>query len=120
MAAAFVGSATGVAVIVTMFGDGAAPGAMNVAVAPLKEIDPHADPVQPAPESVHPIAVLGFELGAGVSVAAKFAVVPALTVVGPDTEKVKWLVTVISADPDLPGSAALRAFTVTVGAAGRI
>jgi hypothetical protein len=66
---AFVGSAAGVAVIVMTLGDGAILGAMNPAVAPLAEIEPHAAPEHPAPETAQLIALLGFEFATGVSVA---------------------------------------------------
>jgi hypothetical protein len=69
MEATFVGSAPGVAVIVTTFGDGATLGAINPAVEPLAEIDPQDAPEHPAPDTVQLIAVLGFEFGRGVSVA---------------------------------------------------
>jgi hypothetical protein len=67
--AAFDGSATGVAVIVTTLGDGARLGAVNVAVAPLGVIVPQVAPAHPAPETVQLIEVLGSEFAAGVSVA---------------------------------------------------
>jgi hypothetical protein len=69
MDAAFVGSATGVAVIVTVFGEGARVGAIKITEEPLPEIAPQVAPEQPAPATAQLIAVLGFEFGAGASVA---------------------------------------------------
>ena len=63
---AFEASASGVAVIWTVGGDGANEGALN---APLEEIVPQAAPEQPAPDTVHEMPVLGLEFAAGVRVA---------------------------------------------------
>jgi hypothetical protein len=68
MDAVFDGSAAGVAVIVTIFGEGASAGATNVAEEPLPAIVPHVAPEQPAPEIVQLIAGLGFEFATGVRV----------------------------------------------------
>jgi hypothetical protein len=63
---AFEASASGVAVIWTVGGDGATDGALN---APLEEMVPQAAPEQPAPEMLHEMPVLGLEFAAGTSVA---------------------------------------------------
>ena len=72
---AFDGSACGVATICTVAGDGTTEGAVYI---PLEEIVPHAAPEQPAPATLQEITRLGFELAAGVSVAAYVAVLPAV------------------------------------------
>jgi hypothetical protein len=64
--AAFEESASGVAVICTVAGDGASEGAVYT---PLAEIVPQAAPEQPDPDTLQEIARLGFELAAGTSVA---------------------------------------------------
>jgi hypothetical protein len=65
-AVAFEGSASGVAMICTVAGDGGNVGAVKV---PLWEIVPQAAPLQPEPETDHEIARLGFEFAAGVMLA---------------------------------------------------
>ena len=64
--AAFDGSARGVAMIWTVAGAGGREGA---AYTPPDEIVPHAAPEQPDPETLQEIALLGFELAAGIKVA---------------------------------------------------
>ena len=64
---AFDGSACGVAMICTVAGEGGSEGAVYT---PLEEIVPQAAPVQPVPATLQEITRLGFELAAGVSVAA--------------------------------------------------
>lgn len=64
---AFVGSACGVAMIRTIAGDGATEGAEYT---PPAEIIPQVEPAQPVPATLQEITRLGFEFGAGVSVAA--------------------------------------------------
>ena len=69
---AFDGSACGVATMFTIAGDGASEGAVYTppdAFDELDEIVPHAEPVQPVPETLQEIVRLGFEFAAGVSVA---------------------------------------------------
>jgi hypothetical protein len=113
---AFVESASGVAVICTVAGAGGKDGAVYI---PLEEIVPHAVPVQPAPETLHEIARLGFELATGVSVAVKLAVLPAFTDAGPVRASENELVTVIVPVPSFDGSAMLMAVRVTLGGAVR-
>ncbi len=83
-------------------------------------IVPHAATLHPGPVTLQLTAVLGFEFGAGVSVAAYCARAPAPTFEGPVTVSVKVLVIWIAAVPDLEGSATLRAVSVALGGAGRI
>ena len=63
---AFVGSASGEAVICTVAGEGASEAAVYT---PLEEIVPQAVPEQPAPETDQEIVGLGFDPDAGTSVA---------------------------------------------------
>jgi hypothetical protein len=86
-----------------------------VAYAPLEEIVPQAAPVQPVPETLQKITRLGFEFGAGVSVAAYVASLPVMSVDGPATARENELVTVIVAVPLLEGSATLTAVRETTG-----
>lgn len=65
--AALDGSACGVAMICTVAGDGGIEGAVYT---PLEEIIPQASAVQPVPATLQENTRLGFELAAGVSVAA--------------------------------------------------
>jgi hypothetical protein len=115
------GAATGVAVTVTMLGDGAIVGAVKVAVAPEPAtlIVPQDEPEHPVPETAQEIARFGFELGTGVSVAVRPALVPTVTDEGPLTVKVKLLVTVTTAVAFFDGSATLLAVTVSIGGTGR-
>jgi hypothetical protein len=103
--------------ICTLAGDGGSGGAVYT---PLEEIVPHAAPVQPVPATLQKITRLGFELAAGVSVAAYVAVLPALTGEGPVTERENELVTVIVPVPLLDGSATLTAIREILGGAKRI
>jgi hypothetical protein len=64
--AAFEESASGVAVICTVAGEGTIEGAVYT---PLEEIVPQTAPEQPDPETLQEIARLGFELAAGTNVA---------------------------------------------------
>jgi hypothetical protein len=64
---AFDGSACGVAMICTVAGEGGIEGAVYT---PPGEIVPQAAPLQPVPATLQEISRLGFEPGAGVSVAA--------------------------------------------------
>ncbi len=81
---------------------------------------PQAAPEQPGPATLQLTTWLGFEFGAGVSVAVYAAEAPVFTVVGPPTVSVKLLVTVIAAPADFEGSATLRAVSVTLAGDGRI
>jgi hypothetical protein len=76
--------------------------------------------VQPVPATVHEIARLGFEFAAGVRVAVKVVVLPALTDADPVTAKENVLVTTIVLAPLFDGSATLIAVNVTFGGAVRI
>ena len=64
---AFDGSACGVAMIWMVAGDGGNEGAVYT---PFEEIVPQAAAAQPVPAMFQEITRLGFELAAGVSVAA--------------------------------------------------
>jgi hypothetical protein len=66
------------------------------------------------------ITGLGFELGAGVSIAVYAAVLPAVIVDGPVTVSENELVIVTFAVPLFDGSATLVAITEVVPGAGRI
>jgi hypothetical protein len=92
--ALFIGSACGVAVIVTLFGEGAAKGAVYVAVfvivpeapvvaAPGTSV-PQAAPLHPAPHNAHVTTPLGCEPGTGVSVAVIATLAPVETLEGAD------------------------------------
>jgi len=83
-------------------------------------IVPQAVLLHPVPVTLQLTAVLGFELGAGVSVAVYCAEAPAPTLEGPLSINVKPLVIWIAAEPDLAGSATLRAVSVTLDGDGRI
>jgi len=87
---------------------------------PLEEIVPQAAPAQPAPATLHEIARLGFEFAAGVRVAVKVVVLPALTDDDPVTAKENVLVMVIAPVLFFDGSATLIAVRVTLGGAVRI
>jgi len=115
--AAFDGSACGVAMICTVAGDGGSEGAVYV---PLEEIVPHAAPLQPVPATLQKIVRLGFELAAGVSVAAYVAATPVLTDDGPATARENVLMTIIVPVPLLEGSATLMAIREMLGGAIRI
>src|SRR5712692_3102206 len=86
---------------------------------PFWEIAPQAVPTQPGPETLHVMAVLGFEFGAGVSVAVYCALEPGPSVAGPLTTRVKLLVMLMVALAVLEMSATLRTVSVTTGGAGR-
>ncbi len=113
----FDGSASGVAVICTVAGDGGVEGAVYT---PLEETAPHAVPVQPVPETLQRIVSLGFEPATGVSIATKFAASPVLTDAGPVRVKENVLVMVIVPIPLFDGSATLMAVRVTLGGVFRI
>jgi len=115
--AAFDRSASGVAMICTVAGEGASAGAVNI---PPEEINPHAAPVQPVPSTLHEIIRLGLELATGVSVAEKATVSPALTEAGPVNASENELVTMIVPTLDLDGSATLVALSEMPGGAIRI
>ena len=100
-----------------MGGDGGREGAVY---APLDEIFPQAAPLQPVPATLQDIARLGLEFAAGVRVAVKVAVLPALTDDGPVTARENALVMVIVPAPLFDGSATLIAVSVTFGGAVRI
>lgn len=131
VACAFLdGSACGVAVRVTLFGLGAAAGAVYCAeivetfplcvcvVVPL--IVPHETPLHPVPLSVHAIAVLGFEPGMAVNVATIAAVAPTDTLEGAESCNEKLLVIVSAAESCFEKSATLCAVNVTLAGEGRI
>jgi len=81
---------------------------------------PQAVPLHPGPETLQLTTRLGFELGAGVSVAVNCAVVPLATAEGPRTVKVNALVMLSIALAAFEGSAALVAVRVTLAGVGRI
>ncbi len=87
---------------------------------PFELIVPHPAPEQPGPLTLHVTTVLGFELGAGVSVAEYCADAPACTELGPETVKVKLLVIVTTTALDFAVSAKLLAVSVTFAGVGRI
>jgi hypothetical protein len=101
----------------TVGGDGGREGAVY---APLGAIVPQTPPAQPAPETLHETARLGFEFAAGVRVAVKVVVLPALTDEDPVTAKENVLVIVIAPVLLFDGSATLIAVRVTFGGAVRI
>ena len=115
--AAFEGSASGVAVICTVAGDGANVGA---AYTPLGEIVPQVAPAQPKPETVQVIARLGLELATGIKVAVKLAVAEVFTVAGPATVSENELMIVIAAVTLFDGSATLMALMEALGGVVRI
>lgn len=86
----------------------------------MEEIAPHAALVQPAPETFHEIARLGFELATGVTVAAYLAVAPAFIDAGPVRLNENELVTVIVPVALFDVSAILVAVSETLGGAVRI
>jgi hypothetical protein len=90
-----------------------------VAPEPTTLMVPQDAPEHPVPETAQEIAGFGFELGTGVSVAARLAVEPAVTDEGPVTVKAKLLVTVTVAVAFFDGSAVLVPVIVSVGGAGR-
>lgn len=124
------GSACGVAVRVTLFGLGAAAGAVYCAetvetfpfcvcvVVPL--IVPHETPLHPVPLSIHAIAVLGFEPGMAVNVATIAVVAPTDTLEGAESCNEKLLVMVNAAETCFEGSATLCAVNVTLAGERRI
>jgi hypothetical protein len=114
---ALPGSASGVAKICTVAGDGGKAGAVKI---PSGEIVPHVPPEHPAPEALQEITRLGLEIMGSVSVAEKAALVPAVTEGGPVTLRLNELVMVIGAVADLDGSATLAAVSETAGGVGRI
>ncbi len=80
---------------------------------------PQAVPLHPAPVTPQEMPLLGFEFGAGISVAVNCALVPAFTEAGPVSPRVKLLVTLTRALADFDGSARLRAVSVTPAGVGR-
>ena len=114
------GSATGVAVIVILVGDGAINGAVYVACAPepTATIVPHAAPVQRVPEMLQEIIGLGFEPAAGISAAANPALLALETADGPLSVSVKCAVSEITTVLFFDGSATLEAINVTVAGEG--
>ena len=87
---------------------------------PLEETVPQAPPLQPAADTDHEIARLGFEFAMGTSVAVKPADAPALTEAGPVRLNENELVMVIVPTPLFDGSAVLMAMRATLGGAVRI
>jgi hypothetical protein len=81
---------------------------------------PQEDPLQPAPLSDQLSAVLGFELGRGVSVDTIAALTPAGTLEGAESCNAKLLVMVTAAEICFEGSATLCAVSVTLAGDGRI
>ena len=113
--AVFVGSATLVAVIVTVAGDGTIPGAVY---RPAVLTDPHAAPVHPIPVNENVTAVLVDP----VTTVANCSVPPVDTValVGLMAIVTGGAAIVTVAVEDLPGSATLVAVTVTVAGEGTV
>lgn len=104
-----------------MLGEGGVAGAVKLAVlAPVLTMVPQLAPLQPGPETLQLSVVLGFEFGAGVSVAVNKAVALVWTNEGPATESVKLLVMLTAALALLEGSATLLAVSVTPGSEGQI
>jgi hypothetical protein len=133
----FPASACGVAVIVTLFGVGAWPGAVYVALSTIElplalcvviVLDcvvtvlkvPQDAPLQPVPESDQFNTVLGFDPATGVIVATIVVAVPAGTLEGAVSCSVKLLVMLIVTDACFEGSATLVAVTTALDAAGKI
>ena len=87
---------------------------------PCAAIVPQTAPAQPVPVTLHAMPVAGLELAAGVKVAEKFALVPALIEEGPLIENAKRLVTMMAAAALFDGSATLVAVSRIVGGDGRI
>src|SRR5947209_10341347 len=81
---------------------------------------PQPLPAQPAPESCHWMARLGFEFCAGENVAVKGEVEPGAALEGPLIVSVKLLVMPMEAAACFAGSAALCAVSVTFAGEGRI
>src|SRR5713101_9669246 len=81
---------------------------------------PQAVPAQPAPESCHCIARLGFESCTGENVAVKRELEPGAALEGPLIVSVKLLVMRMEAAARLAGSAELCAVSVTIAGEGRI
>jgi hypothetical protein len=114
----------------TMFGLGAATGAVCVAEAagappPADCVvttvrTPHAAPLRPVPVSAHASALAGFDPGIGVRVAPIIAEPPSSTLVGRDNCTVKLLVIVTVAEAVLEELATLCAVTVTIAGLGKI
>jgi hypothetical protein len=126
----FDGSAWGVTVTTTVFGFGAACGALYVAetVLTLPPVDcvvttvnvPQEAPLHPGPLSDHASTLLGAEPGTGVSVATIVAVPPAGTPEGAESCSEKLLVIVAAVETCFEGSATLCAVSVMVADDGRI
>jgi len=124
-----VGSACGVAVIVTVFGLGAWLGAMYVALSAIALLPvlcvvtvlsvPHDKPLQPVPDSDQFNCELGFDPCTGVSVATIVAEPPAGKLAGALICNVKLLVMLTVVEACFVESATLVAVIVTVEAAGR-
>jgi hypothetical protein len=98
---AFEGSASGVAVTVTVLGFGTVIGAVyvstsGIAANPLACVVvvsvPQVDPLHPVPASDHVIVALGFDPETGTSVATRFVLFPAARLLGADSCIVKLLV----------------------------
>jgi hypothetical protein len=119
-----------VTVTVTVFGFGAATGAVYVAeseiafpptdceVITLKA--PQEAPLQPGPLSDHVSTLLGFDPGTGVMVATTVAAAPAGTPDGAISCSEKVLVIATAAETCFEGSATLCAVSVTLAGDGRI
>jgi hypothetical protein len=119
-----------VTLTVTVFGFGAATGAVYVAESEITfpPADcvvmtlnvPQEEPLQPGPLSDHASTLLGLEPGTGVIVAPMVAVVPAGTPDGAESCSENLLVTVTLAETCFEGSATLCAVSVTFAGEGRI
>ncbi len=128
--APFEGSACEVTVTVTVFGLGAAPGAVYFAefTTELPPVDcvvtalniPQELPLQPGPLSTQDSAELGFEPETGVSVATIVAVPPTGTLDGAESCSEKLLVMDTTAEICLEGSATLCAVSVALAGEGRV
>jgi hypothetical protein len=120
MDAALDGSAMGIAVTITWFGDGTVDGAVYVAAAPEPEVEmaPHVVPEQPPPEMLQLIVDNGFDPRTGLSSAPNVAVDDTVTEEGPSIVKVNRLVTEMVTVAVFEGSAPLVAVSRTVGDEG--
>ena len=116
--------------MVTVLGVGGVTGAVYVAVlpeatAPLDCVvttlsTPQELPLHPGPDTDHDSAMLGFEPGGGVRVAAMVAVPETGTLAGADICSKKSLVIITAAEACLDGSATLCAISVAAAGAGKI
>ena len=113
-----LGSAALVAVIVMLFGCGAAPGVVN---SPELKMVPQGlfAPAQPGPLTLQFIAVLGFDPGTSVSRALICAVADGFTLAGPLTASANWLVTATLTFFIFEGSASLVAVIITFAGEGK-